>query len=44
LHLNADGKIIRKIEIVTPDPFGYSDIDSALPKKIGESAPEINFT
>lgn len=37
LHLNADGKIIRKIEIVTLDPFGYSDIDStALPKNWGE--------
>jgi hypothetical protein len=34
-------KIIRKIEIVTLDPFGYSDIDS---KKNWESAPEINFT
>ena len=37
LHLNADGKIIRKIEIVTLDPFGYSDSDStAQPKNWGE--------
>ena len=37
LHLNADGKIIRKIQIVTLDPFGFSDSDStALPKNWGE--------
>jgi hypothetical protein len=36
-HLNADGKIIRKIEIVTLDPFGYSDTDSTMaPKNWGE--------
>jgi hypothetical protein len=32
-HLNADGKIIRKIEIVTLDPFGYSDTDSTMVQK-----------
>jgi hypothetical protein len=36
-HGNADGKIIRKITIVTLDPFGYSDTDTtALPKNWGE--------
>ncbi|MDG2433851.1 hypothetical protein, partial [Flavobacterium sp.] len=36
-HLNADGKIIRKIQIVTLDPFGYSDSDStAGPRNWGE--------
>ena len=37
VHLNAEGKIIRKIQIITLDPFGYSDTDStALPKNWGE--------
>lgn len=37
LHLNVDGKIIRKIQIVTLDPFGFSDSDStAVPKNWGE--------
>lgn len=38
LHLNADGKIIRKIKITTLDPFGFSDIDTtAAPKNWGEN-------
>lgn len=28
-HLKVDGKIIRNIHIVTLDPFGYSEIDTA---------------
>jgi hypothetical protein len=36
-------KYIRKIEIVTLDPFGYSDIDSTVSKKNWERT-EINFT
>lgn len=36
-HLKADGKIIRNITIVTLDPFGYSDSDTAIhPKKWSE--------
>lgn len=32
-HLKADGKIIRNITIVTLDPFGYSDRDTAIHPK-----------
>ncbi|MEO8254800.1 MAG: hypothetical protein ABI554_10495, partial [Flavobacterium sp.] len=33
-HLNVDGKIIRKIHIVTLDPFGFSETDSTkIPNK-----------
>ncbi|OYX85731.1 MAG: hypothetical protein B7Y83_03770 [Flavobacteriales bacterium 32-34-25] len=33
-HLNVEGKIIRNIHIVTLDPFGYSEIDTAkVPKR-----------
>lgn len=36
-RINAEGKIIRKINIVTLDPFGYSDTDSTrVPKNWSE--------
>lgn len=36
-HLDAEGKIIRKIQITTQDPFGFSDTDTtSIPKNWGE--------
>ena len=38
-HLDAEGKIIRNIHIVTLDPFGYSEIDtSKVPYNWSEKA------
>jgi hypothetical protein len=41
-HADFDGKIIRNINIVTLDPFGYSEIDTARkPKNWGEKTGNI---
>jgi hypothetical protein len=40
---SVEGKIIRTINIITLDPFGYSDVDTTKTLKIGENEQETDY-